>query len=613
MPFDSDLVAQQRTSPQMSPPPTLVATIGLLARLFAIIRPYWGELTKPLLLSLLAGLLGMAGPVLTKQYFDTVYPTQDFDLLEALVLAVAALGLATAMISSLRSYYSAQLGARLTGAVGLMYFNHLQHLPPRFFDEHRIGEVLSRLGDIRSALGSATRVLQTFWVNSIYVVLVPPFLLVINWKLAMIALVGVPLTVAITIVFGGAVRSLLKRSAESAAELNAMQFEFTSNVRMLKALAAEPAVFYSTRAQTECATRDQVKAAGMGTLVGLANSVVHVAGTAIYTWYAWTVVLRGELTIGGFVAFTAYLGYLTGPVNALAGLFSEFQGMAVSLARAFEYLDLPTEQDPERAFVPRPPLSQEIVGTYRLDSVSFGYQPNRLALDRVSVEFPRGKVTAIVGGSGAGKSSLLRLLCRFADASAGSVLLDGLPISEIPLSDLRRQVAVVWQEPTLMKGTILENLTFGLGDVERHRVFEAIRACQLTTFIEQLPLGIQTSLAESGNSISGGQRQRLSIARALLRNTPVLLLDEATSQLDVVTERELLKEVISASRGSTVIFVTHRLESARVADNIAVLDNGALVAFGPHAELEKTCPLYSGMLQRSPVMPLLGNTEGRLG
>ena len=550
-----------------------------------------------LVLGLIVGVFGLITPYVSKIYFDTVYPARDFSLLHALVLAVAAFALASALMGSIRTYYTQVVAAKLGSAVGLMYFNHLQHLPIRFFEEHRVGEIMSRLADMRSALATVSRVFQTLLVNGVYLVLVPPFLIALNWKLSIVALLTVPFTAGISTATSRITRRYMKRTAEATAELGAIQVETFSQIRTLKAMAIEHRVFRDAADQTEDALRMQLKTAGVGSVVAVTNAVVRAGGAAVFAWYAWTLILRGQMSLGSFVAFSAYLGFLTGPVGQVAGLFADFQQSSVTLGRAFEYLDLEPEQDSELAYSEPAEISNTIRGDMQLRSVTFGYADDKPVLTDVSLAFVPGTVTALVGASGAGKSTILRLLCRMEHASSGSIHIDGIPIERIPLSELRRQVGVVWQEPTMLRGTIWENMTVGVDNTPRHIVEDAVRVCRLDALIDGLPDGYDTMVAEWGATLSGGQRQRFAIARALVRNTPVLLLDEVTSQIDARTEEEILRELILRVRDKTVILVTHRMLTASLADRIGILENGRVVAFGSHEELSRDCELYRQMVQ----------------
>jgi ABC-type multidrug transport system fused ATPase/permease subunit len=273
----------------------------------------------------------------------------------------------------------------------------------------------------------------------------------------------------------------------------------------------------------------------------------------------------------------------------------DFQQSAVSLGRMFEYLDLATEQPPELAYAPPAPIVHRLTGAITLDGVSFGYVPDRLALDNVSLSIPAGSITAIVGPSGAGKSSLLRLLSGMERPNTGTIAFDGRSLPELSLADLRRQLSVVWQEFSVLRGTMWENLTLGLTDVPRDVVDDAIRACQLSELVTSLPLGYETPIGEWGSTLSGGQRQRLMLARALIRNAPIFLLDEATSSIDVRTEREVLNEMFARLAGRTIVFVTHRVATAALADQVFLLDEGCLAAAGTHRQLLAEHDLYQRM------------------
>ncbi|HEU4557778.1 MAG TPA: ABC transporter ATP-binding protein [Longimicrobium sp.] len=588
----------ENSPPPPRPPadiPPLREAFQQFLRLLRLIRSYWGALGKGMVLGLVLGLFGMITPYLSKLLIDEVYPSRNLTMMELLVLGILAVSVASAIMSSIRAYFTQYTTAHLANATSLLFFNHLQHLRTRFFDEHRVGEILSRFGDMRNSLNSVARVFETLFVNSAYLVLVPPFLFVLQWKLAVVSLITVPLTVLIT--FGSArlLRRFWKKSAEAYADLGAYQVEVLSHIRTLKSLGLEHSVYQRARVQVEGALQVQLKANAWSQIFSAVNAVVRGLGTAVFTWYGWLLILRGEMSLGDYIAFSAYIGYLYNPLQQITNLFSDFQQTAVNLGRMFEYLDKPVEQDPAGAYAAPGAIVTPIEGDVRMRDLSFGYNAEKRVLHDVNVHFPLGQITSIVGPSGAGKSSLLRLILRMEEPDSGQVFIDGAPVTTLSMSDLRRQVSVVWQEFSLMQGTIWENLTLGSENPSRAQVDDAVRLCRLDTLIADLPKGYDTSVAEWGATLSGGQRQRMALARALIRDTPVLLLDEATSNIDMQTETEILRDLFSRLTGKTVIFVTHRVQTATLADQIVVVQAGRVVGAGTHADLMRDSEVYRNL------------------
>ncbi len=565
-------------------------------RLLRLAHPYWGGLTKGLFLGIILGLLGLITPYASKLLFDNVYPARDLTLLNVVVIGVAVISITTTTMGALRGYYGQVVTGKLGSAVGLLYFNHVQHLPVAFFDVHRVGEVMSRVGDIRTALGTVSKVIQSVLVNGVFLICVPPFLIALSWKLSLIAVVTTPLTVGVTAITSRAVQRYFRLSAEAFAELSAIQVEAFTHIRTIKAMAGEHTFFASARAQTVSTIQAQLRAARVGSIVTIVNGVVRIAGTGVLTWYAWRLIIAGELTLGTYVAFTAYLGYLTGPIGQLTDLFSDFQQTAVSLTRAFEYLDILPEQDPRLAYVP-PSAPTKGRGSLKLIAVNLSYGSGRPILKEISAVLEAGSITAIVGPSGAGKSSILRLLCRMSEPTSGQILYGDSPISELKIGDFRRDVAVVWQDPALFRGTIWDNLAMGTLAVSMQRVREVVALCQLDSLIDELPQRYETPVAEWGATLSGGQRQRIAIARALLRDTPILLLDEATAQVDVRMERELLTALLSWATTKIVVIVTHRVTTAAIANQICVVEAGRITASGTHETVTAASPMYRELWQ----------------
>ena len=572
--------------------PALREAFQQFMRLLRLIRSYWSSLGKGMALGLVLGIFGMVTPYLSKLLIDEVYPTRNVTLMHVLVGGILAVSVSQAIMGAIRGYFTTYTTAHLANATSLLFFNHLQHLRVRFFDEHRVGEIMSRFADVRQSLSSVARIFETLIVNGTYLFLVPPFLFLLQWKLAIVALITIPITVAITTLSARILRKLWKKSAEAYADLGAFQVEVLSHIRTLKAMSLEHHIYDRANRQINGALQVQLRAGGLGQVFNAMNAVTRGLGTALFTWYGWTLILRGEMTIGDYIAFTAYMGYLYNPLQQVTNLFSDFQQTAVNLGRMFEYLDKPVEHDPSESYAPPPPIATHIEGDIRLRDVSFGYSAEKRVLHEVNLHFPRGAITAVVGPSGAGKSSLLRLITRMEEPDSGQIFVDGSPISAMSIADLRRQVSVVWQEFSLMQGTIWENLTLGAADPSRARVDDAVRLCRLDTLITDLPQGYDTSVAEWGATLSGGQRQRMALARALIRDTPVLLLDEATSNVDMQTETDILRDLFVRLGSKTVIFVTHRIQTASLADQICVVEAGRVTASGTHAELLETHATY---------------------
>jgi len=583
--------------------PALRDAYGQFRRLTLLMRPFWIPLLKGMGMGVVVQFLALTTPWTTKILVDQVYPSGDVTLLNVAVGAALAIGVTGLLLSGIQNYYNLTVNTRLNNAAGLLFFNHLQHLPMRFFEEHRVGELMSRFGDVRRALQSVARVFQTLFLQGLFLLFVPPFLFLLQWRLALVALVSIPLTTTVIAFSGGAMRKRWKRSAEAYADLSAFQTEAFTQVRTLKSMGLEGHIFARTREKLTWAMDVELRAGGLGQVITSTNGLLGALNTALLTWLGWHYIVSGSMTLGDYIAFSAYSGYLYGPINQMVGLFSEFQQSSVNLGRMFEYLDTAPEQDPQAAYLGEAPPAVHTIerGAVELNDVTFGYAPGKHALDGVSLRMAPGTVTAIVGPSGSGKTSLLRLLTRLEHPDAGEIRIDGVPLSRIPLADLRRQVSVVWQEYSLFTGTVWDNLTMGMGDVAPERVYRACRHAQVDDFIRTLPRGYRTTVAEAGMSLSGGQRQRIAIARALVRGAPVLLLDEATANVDMQTEALILETLVREYRDHTVVFVTHRISMARHADQVCMLEGGRVAGVGPHAALLRECEAYQRLHGTVPV------------
>lgn len=587
-----------------SPTPDLRRAAKLFMRLVRLIRPYWGDLAQGMVLALLLGLVAMVSPYITKLLVDRVYPTRDVTLMHVLVGGMLALNLATTGLGSLRSYFSLYVSTRLNNATRLMFFNHLQHLQARFFDQHQVGEINSRFQDVGRALESIGRVIQTVFVQGVYLLLVPPVLFYLDWRLALVAIISLPLSFSVTIFSGPLLRRRWKRASEAFADLNAFQIEMLSHVRTFKTMGLERHVYERADHFVHHAMDEQLRAGGLSQVFNAINGVLRGLNTAIFTWFGWTLILRGDITLGDYLAFSAYVGFLYGPLQQLIQLFSDFQQSAVNLDRMFEYVDQPLEQDPGVAYGPAPPLTTSLKGAFTLNDVSFGYAEDQPVLRQLRLAIPTGQVTALVGASGSGKTSLLRLLTRLEEPTSGHLTLDGRRLTDLPIHELRRQLAVVWQDVALIRGSLRQNLLLGAGEEPpESEIRHTLELCGLDQLVSELPAGLDTTVAEWGSTLSAGQRQRVALARALLRRAPILLLDEATANIDVEMEMQILHNVFAHLRrpesSTTVIFVTHRLASAALGDKICVLAGGRVVGFDSHPRLLEHCEPYRRMVEAS--------------
>ncbi len=564
-----------------------------LLRLLQFLAPYrWRVAGALLALVTAAGCVLALGQGL-RLVIDAGFGSGNPALLNTALAGVIAVATVLAVATYIRFYLMMTVGERVIADLRRAVFAHVLRLSPAFYDAARTGEIVSRLTNdseqLRQVIGFG---LSMFLRNGLMMLGALALLFATSPKLAALIVLGVPATLIPILLVGRRVRRLSRVNQDRVAEVSAHIDESLHEIRTVQAYGHEALTQGAFDAATEAAyaageDRIRVKA-------WLIASVLLIAFCAVgvILWIGGHDVLAGRLTGGELSAFVFYAGIVASGAGTLSEIWGEIQRAVGATDRLTELLNT---QPALSIAEPRIELPAQIRGAIRFDQAVFAYptRPDAPALAGLSLEVHPGERVALVGPSGAGKTTVFALLLRFYDPQAGRILIDGADIRHCDPLALRRQMALVSQDPVIFAASVMDNVRFGRPEATQEAVRAACVAAHAIEFIERLPQGFDTDLGERGIKLSGGQRQRLSIARALLADRPLLLLDEATSSLDAESERQVAAALEQLARGRTTLVIAHRLATVRNADRILVLDRGHLHSTGTHEELLRADGLYA--------------------
>jgi ATP-binding cassette subfamily B protein len=565
---------------------------SIVPRIVRYFKPYAQSWLLILLCIGAGAALDLLPPLLVREIIDVALPSRDVWLLVAAVAGSILAGLLARLVGVAQFSINVRIGQGVMFDLRNELYRHLQRQSLRFFTESKTGELMSRVtNDVGGIEGVVTGTIVSVVTNVAILASVTVVIFGLHWQLALLSLVMLPFFVFPTRRVGRIRQQLRRQTAERQGALASLMAETLSisGTLLVKAFAREPYEAERFRARSaelrELEIRQRMVGRWFFMVIGLFQSI----GPALIYLYGGWLVIQGEISIGTVVAFVAYLRQLYGPVSELANVHVDAMTSLALFERLFHYLDLTPEiEEPANALVP-PPARGEI----RFDHVSFGYVEGRLALDDVSFVAQPGQLVALVGPSGAGKTTVTYLVPRFYDPTSGAVRVDGHDLRQLSLRWLRSQIGIVTQETYLFHTTIAENLRYARPDATDAEIEAACRAANIHDFIVGLPEGYETLVGERGYRLSGGEKQRLAIARVLLKNPRILLLDEATSSLDSRSEALIQAALTPLMEGRTSLVIAHRLSTILAADVILVLDHGRLVEQGTHGELLARGGLYA--------------------
>ncbi len=563
---------------------------GMLRRFARYYRPHLRLFVLDLVCALGVASLELVFPVVTRHMINIVIPAGDMRLLLWLVGILVVLYLAVAGLAYVINFWGHVVGIRMEADMRRDIFSHLQRLSFRFYDNNRTGKLMSRVvHDLNEITELAHHGPEDLFLSTVMMGGSLTVLFVIEWRLALAMAAFIPLMVWFAISQRGAMHSAFREVREKIADVNAQLENSISGTRVVQAFTNEEyeinkfhesntlfkkAKYFAYKRMSRFMT-------GMGFLTNFLNvAVVGYGGVLIY---------RGIIGVGDLVAFLLYVGLILQPIRRLTHFTQQFEQCMTGFKRFTEIMD----ETPEIRDSPDARELTTVQGRIEFKEVTFSYDDEAHVLQHVNLEIPAGKTVALVGPSGAGKTTMCNLIPRFYEVSAGSITVDGMDIREVTLGSLRGAIGIVQQDVFLFTGTVKENILYGDVEASDSQIIQAARRANIHEFVQSLPDGYDSEIGEKGIRLSGGQKQRLAIARAFLMNPPILLLDEATASLDNETEAKIQKALSELSAGRTTVVIAHRLSTIRNADEIVVLTDDGIVGRGSHDELMAQGGLYS--------------------
>ena len=563
-----------------------------LSRLARLARPYRRRAVLSVVAMVVVTLSSLTVPYLLKVAIDGGITAGDLEVLTTVIAVFIAVSLVNLGASYLQTYLTSWVGEHVIYDLRRQLFAHLQKLSLDFFSRQRTGWIVSRLTNDIDALDQlVTDGVTSLVTNSLTFLGAVVFLFILDWRLALATLSVLPCLIAATLWFRSRSARAYAEVRNRIGDVSAHLQESISGIRVLEAFRREKSDY-----ERLDAANARYRDVNMRTVVqsGLFFPFVEFVSTAavvIVLWYGGSLVTDRALEIGVLVAFISYLNSFFDPLQQLSQLYNTFQASMAAVRKVYTVLDT----DPDMLDAPHAVDLPEVRGAVELRDVTFGYDAGTPVLHGVTLTIAAGRTVALVGATGAGKSTVVKLLARFYDPQAGAVLIDGHDLREVTQRSLREQLAVVPQEAFLFSGSVLDNIRFARPGASDEEVKRVARIVGVHDFVAALPDGYDTEVQEGGSGLSTGQRQLISFARALLADPRVLILDEATSSVDAESERRIERAMEVLLRGRTSIIVAHRLSTVRYADEIVVVDGGRVVERGTHGALVAAGGRYAGL------------------
>ena len=536
-------------------------------------------------------LLQLPIPLITRYVIDNVFPQGNIRLLNWIVIGFTGLIIFRTFSGLLSSYFLTIFRQRVLLDIQSRLFEHVERLGLAFHNNMKVGYLMSRIGnDPQNLQGLLAETFFSFVRNILTFCFGVIILFFLHWKLALVAIVILPGFVYSVRYFSARVRAKSGEMQENLGRVFDLMGESLAGIPVIKSFCAERSQAEKVRQRFQTSYRTNLEFTMVSSVYGTLTALIAGLGPVLILLYGGREVINGNLSLGSYVAFNAYVAYLYGPVRSLMGLNTSVQASLAALKRVFEIMEVPTE-DADVKDTPETRI-ETLKGSVVFEDVTFSYNGTQNAVEHVSFAVQPGDKVALVGRSGAGKTTLVNLVMRFYKPTEGTVRIDGMDTKLVRGRELRKHMGIVLQDPFIFAGSVLENLKFGNPDASDQEAERAATAAYAHNFITGLPDGYNTEVGERGVKLSGGERKRLAIARAMLKDPEILILDEATSEVDTESERYIQSAPDRLLANKTTFIIAHRLSTVQHVDKILVIDNGRLEAIGRHQDLYETCPTY---------------------